>query len=192
VTQKLVRVQGLLAEAYQLIEAGELHTGLVRDKIAEAKLEIAESKAELKALKDQVGEPHVSIILSMMHNIRNKIVELMGRSVGTEFSYEISLTEVELYYLRDLIEESINETDRESLFNIIALAAAKLENAIFDLSLGKDTEASLFQAVHALNHAKAEVMSLYRKGKISESLKDDLIAEICTIQAKIIVLINDI
>ncbi|MFX1488245.1 MAG: hypothetical protein ACFFBI_03795, partial [Promethearchaeota archaeon] len=52
VTQKLVRVQGLLTEAYQLIVSGELHTGLVRNKIAEAKLEIAESKAELKALKD--------------------------------------------------------------------------------------------------------------------------------------------
>ena len=107
VTQKLVRVQALLAEAYQLIEAGELHTGLVRDKIAEAKLEIAEAKAELKSLKGQVGEPYVSQILSMMHNVRNKIVELMGRSVGTEFGHNLSLAEVDLYTLRDLIEENI-------------------------------------------------------------------------------------
>ncbi|MFX0010327.1 MAG: hypothetical protein ACFE9R_08435, partial [Candidatus Hermodarchaeota archaeon] len=139
VTQKLVRVQGLLAEAYQLIEAGELHTGLVRNKIAEAKLGIAEAKAELKNLKGQVGEPYTSEILSMMHNIRNKIVELMGRSIGTEFSHKTSLTEVNIYRLRDLIEENIGETDRESLFNIITLAADKLENVIFDILLGKDT-----------------------------------------------------
>jgi hypothetical protein len=190
VTQKLVRVQALLAEAYQLIETGQLHTGLVRNKIAEAKLEIAESKAELKALKAQVGEPYVSEILSMMHNIRNKIVELMGRSVGTEFSHEISLAEVDLYDLRDLIEENINETDRESLFNIVALAATKLENAIFDISLGKDTEASIIQALHALDHARAEVESLYGKGKISEDLKVTLILEIMLLQAKIYQLID--
>lgn len=190
VTQKLVRVQDLLADAYQLIETGQLHTGLVRNKIAEAKLEIAESKAELKALKDQVGEPYISEILSMMHNIRNKIVELMGRSVGTEFSHEISLTEVDLYDLRDLIEENINETDIESLFNIIALAASKLENAIFDISLGKDTEDSMIQALHALDHAKAEVNSLYGKGKISEVLRETLILEIMLLQEKIYQLID--
>ena len=192
VTQKLVKVQDLLAEAYQLIEAGELHTGLVRDKMAEAKLEIAEAKAELKSLKDQVGEPYISEILSMMHDIRNKIVELMGRSVGTEFAHKISLSEVDLYNLRDLIEENVNETDRESLFNIIALAAAKLENAIFDISLGKDTENSLIQAVHALDHAKAEVKSLARKGKISESLKLTLLGQIMLLQAQIYVLIYEI
>ena len=189
VTQKLVRVQDLLLEAYNLIETGQLHTGLVRNKIAEAKLEIAESKAELKALKDQVGEPYISEILSMMHNVRNKIVELMGRSVGTEFSHEISLAEVGLYDVRDLIEENINETDIESLFNIVALAAAKLENAIFDISLGKDTEASMIQALHALDHAKAEVKSLYSKGNISLDLKMILLAEIIKVQVQIVELI---
>ena len=128
----------------------------------------------------------------MMHNVRNKIVELMGRSIGTEFSHEISLTEVDLYNLRDLIEENINETDRESLFNIIALAAAKLEDAIFDISLDKDTESSLMQALHALDHAKAEVKSLYRKGNISADLKMILLTEIFKVQVRIIELIYDI
>lgn len=185
VTQKLVRVQDLLLEAYQLIETGQLHTGLVRNKLAEAKLEIAEAKAELKALKGQVGEPYVSEILSMMHNVRNKIIELMGLSMDTLLAHKLSLAEDDLYDLRDLVEENIAEIDRESLFNIISLAAEKLEDAIFDISLGKDTECSMIQAIHALDHAKAEVISLTKKGKISEQLKQILLTEILLLQAKI-------
>jgi len=185
VTQKLVKVQDILVDAYQLIEAGALHTGLVRNKIAEAKLEIAEAKAELKSLKGQVGDPYTSEILSMMHNIRNKIVELMGRSVGTGFSHDISLVEIEVYNLRDFVEDNINATDSENLVNAITLTAEKLENAIFDISLDKSTEGSLTSAQNALDNAKTVVVDLARKGKISEELKLELLAKIIILQGKI-------
>lgn len=185
VTQKLVKVQNHLLEAYQLIEDGELHTGLVRNKIAEAMLELAETKTELKNLKGQVGEPYTTEILSMMCIIRNKIIELMGLSMGTDFAYEITLCEVNLYDLGDFIEGSINKTDRESILNIIILAAEKLEDAIFDISLEKDTDSSLTSALHALDHAKTEIFSLLQKGKISADLTLIMVLRIIGIQARI-------
>ena len=189
VTQKIVKIQNLLWEAYQLIEDGYLHTGLVRNKIAEIKLEIADTKTELMINKQSMSQEHFEYLKDCIQNIRNKIVELMGLSVGTEFSHEISLVAVEIYNLRDFVEENINSTDRENLANAITLAAEKLENAIFDISLDKDTEGSLIQAIHTLDHAEAEAKSLYNKGKISEALKLTLLSEIILLQTQIYLLI---
>ena len=168
-----------------MIEAEALHTGLVRNKIAEAKLEIAEAKAELKSLKGQIGEEYTSEILSMMHNIRNKFVELMVRIVGTEFSHDISLVEIDVYNLRDFVEDNINATDSENLVNAITLAAEKLENAIFDISLDKSTEGSLTSAQNALDNAWIQAIALAGKGKISEDLLSDIVAIIIPIVAEI-------
>jgi len=192
VTQKVVKIQNLLWEAYQLIEDGYLHTGLVRNKIAEIKLEIADTKTELMINKQSMSQEHFEYLKDCIQNIRNKIVELMGLSVGTEFSHDISLVAVEIYNLRDFVEENINSTDRENLANAITLAAEKLENAIFDISLDKDTENSLIQAIHTLEHAEAEAKSLYSKGKISEALKLTLLSEIILLKTQIFLLILQI
>jgi hypothetical protein len=58
VTQKIVKIQDLLWDAYQLIEDGYLHTGLVRNKMAEIKLEIAETKTELMINKQSMTQEH--------------------------------------------------------------------------------------------------------------------------------------
>lgn len=189
VTQKVVKIKNLLWEAYQLIEDGYLHTGLVRNKIAEIKLEIADTKTELMINKQSMSQEHFEYLKDCIQNIRNKIVELMGLSVGTPFSHAISLVAVDIYNLRDFVEENINATDRENLENAITLTAEKLENAIFDISLDKDTEDSLIQAMHTLDHAKAEVISLYGKGKITNELKETLFTEIIYLQTDIFVLI---
>ncbi|MFX1400245.1 MAG: hypothetical protein ACFE8V_03245 [Promethearchaeota archaeon] len=189
-TQKLVKIQNLLLEAYQLINDGFLHTGLVRNKMAEIKLEIADTKMELMMNKQSMTLGHFNYLKGCIQNVRNKIVEIMGRSVGTELGHKLSLQEAEIYNVRDLVEENINETDRESLVSLLSLAALKLEDAIFDISLDKDTEASILKAVHALNHAKKEVISLANKGKISEALKGELLEDILLIQAQLILIMN--
>jgi len=190
VTQKIVKIQNLVWEAYELIENGYLHTGLVRDKLAEIKLEIAESKVELMNNKLLVGEEHTEYILTLVHDARNKIIILMGLSDGTEFSYEISLVAVDVYKLRDFVEENILATDSENLVNAITLTAEKLEKVIFDISLDKSTEESLISAQNALDKARVEVVALARKGKISEELMSTLMIEIILIQAKIDLLIQ--
>ncbi|MFX0139198.1 MAG: hypothetical protein ACFFDN_36490, partial [Candidatus Hodarchaeota archaeon] len=185
VTQKVVKIQNLLWEAYQLIEDGYLHTGLVRNKMAEIKLEIADTKTELMINKQSMTQEHFDYLKDCIQNIRNKIVELMGLSVGTTFSHEISLAAVEIYNLRDFVEENINATDRENLANAITLAAEKLEDAIFDISLDKDTESSITSSQHALDKAKTEVIDLQRKNKISVELVETLLIKILLIQQKV-------
>ena len=191
-TQKLVKIQNLLLDAYQLIQNGYLHTGLVRNKMAEIKLEIADTKMELMASKQSMSPVHFEYLKDGVQNIRNKIVELMGLSVGTELGHKLSLQEVELYNLGDVIEENINESDSENLVNVISLTNSKLEKAIFDISLGKSTEASIIQAIQALSHANAEIISLANKGKITEGLKNSLLASILLIQAQLILIMNNL
>jgi tRNA G37 N-methylase TrmD len=100
------------------------------------------------------------------------------------FSHAISLAEVDIYNLRDFVEDNINATDSENLANSITLAAEKLENAIFDISLDKDTESSITSAQNALDRARAEVIALVSKGKISQALATTLLFEIFLIQIK--------
>jgi len=185
VTQKIVKIQDLLLEAYQLIKDGYLHTGLVRSKIAETKLEIAETKTELMINKQSMSQEHFDYLKGSIRNIRNKIVELMGLSMGTPFSHAISLVEVEFYNLRDFVEENINPTDSENLANAITLAAEKLEDALFDISLDKDTDSSITSAQQALDRARAEVEDLVDKGKISQDLGDTLVIKILLVHMKI-------
>ncbi len=192
VTQKIVKIQGLLWEAYQLIEDGYLHTGLVRNKMAEIKLEIAETKTELMINKQSMSQEHFDHLKDCIRNIRNKIVELMGLSMGTEFSHDISLVEADIYNLRDFVEDSINPIDSENLENVITLAAEKLENAIFDISLDKDTESSLTSAQHALDKAEAEVFALQQKGKISVELANSLMIKILILQWQVELLKGEI
>ncbi|MBA7557032.1 hypothetical protein ES705_49761 [subsurface metagenome] len=183
-TQKLVKIQALLWEAYQLIQDGYLHTGLVRQKMAEIKLEIAETKTELMISKQSMSQVHFEHLQECIRDVRNRIVELMGLGISV-FSHEISLVEVDVYNLRDFVEDNINATDSENLVNAITLTAAKLENAIFDISLDKSTEGSLTSAQNALDNARTEVVALERKGKISGELKETLLIEIILLQAKI-------
>jgi hypothetical protein len=184
VTQKLVKIQGLLWEAYQLIQEGYLHTGLVRQKMAEIKLEIAETKTELMINKQSMSLEHFAYLQECIRDVRNRIVELMGSSIG-EFSHDISLVEIDVYKLRDFVEDNILATDSENLVNTITLTAEKLENAIFDISLDKSTEGSLTSAQSALDKVRIEVVALAGKGKISEDLKLELLTKIIPIQAKI-------
>jgi len=185
VSQKIVKIQVLLWDAYQLIEDGYLHTGLVRNKMAEIKLEIAETKTELMINKQSMTQEHFDHLKDSIRNIRNKIVELMGLSMGTPFSHAISLAEVDIYNLRDFVEDNINAADSENLANSITLAAEKLENALFDISLDKDTESSITSAQNALDRARAEVIALVSKGKISQDLGATLEIEILVIKMKI-------
>ena len=190
-TQKIIKIQNLLLDAYQLVQDGYLHTGLVRNKMAEIKLEIADTKMELMINKQSMSILHFEHLKDCIQNVRNKIVELMGLSVGTELGHKLSLQEVKLYNLRDVVEEKIIiEQDRENLVNIISLASSKLENAIFDISLDKNTEASIVQAINAVSHATAEVLSLANKGKITEELKFELLTYIISIQAQLIIIMN--
>ncbi|MFW9969078.1 MAG: hypothetical protein ACFFDF_02680 [Candidatus Odinarchaeota archaeon] len=182
VTQKVVKIQNLLWEAYQLIEGGYLHTGLVRNKMAEIKLEIADTKTELMINKQSMSLEHFEYLKNCIQNIRNKIVELMGLSMGTEFSHNISLVAVDIYNFRDFVETNINATDSENLVLTTTLAAEKLEDAIFDISLDKDTESSLTSSQHALDKAKVEVVALQSKNKISDELKNDLLVKIWYLQ----------
>ena len=184
VTQKVVKIHDLLWDAYQLIEDGYLHTGLVRNKMAEIKLEIAETKTELMINKQSMTQEHFDHLKDNIRNIRNKIVELMGLSMGTPFSHAISLAEVDIYNLRDFVEDNINAADSENLANSITLAAEKLEKAIFDISLDKDTETSITSAQNALDHAIAEVTALVSKGKISQALATTIFFKIFLIQIK--------
>jgi len=184
VTQKILKIQSLVWEAYQLIQDGYLHTGLVRQKMAEIKLEIAETKTELMISKQSMSPEHFDHLQESIRDVRNRIVELMGLSIG-EFSHDISLVEIEVYNLRDFVEDNILAVDSENLVNAITLTTEKLENAIFDISLGKSTEGSLTSAQNALDKAKTEVVALARKGKISEELKTTLMIEISLIQVKI-------
>ena len=191
VTQKLVKIQGLLWDAYQLIDDGYLHTGLVRNKMAEIKLEIAETKTELMVNKQSMSQEHFDYVKDFIRNIRNKIVELMGLSIG-EFSHEISLVAVDIYNLRDFVEDNINATDSENLENAITLAAEKLENAIFDISRDKDTESSLTAAQHALDKSKAVVIALQQKGKISVELAVTIFTKILILQWQVELLKGEI
>jgi len=184
VTQKLVKIQTLLWEAYQLIQDGYLHTGLVRQKMAEIKLEIADTKTELMINKQSMTQEHFDHLKECIRDVRNRIVELMGLCISP-FSHEISFVEIDVYNLRDLVEENIPATDSENLVNAITLTAEKLENAIFDISLDKSTERSLTSAQNALDNARIEVIALAGKGKISEALKTTLLIEIVSIQGKI-------
>lgn len=184
VTQKIVKIQSLVWEAYQLIQDGYLHTGLVRQKMAEIKLEIAETKTELMIYKQSMSPEHFEHLQEAIRNVRNKIIELMGLSIN-EFSHDISLVEIDVYNLKDFVEDNILATDSENLVNAITLTAEKLENAIFDISLGKDTEESLTSAQNALDKAKTEVVALAAKGKISEELKTTLLMEMLLIQVEI-------
>ena len=191
VTQKLVKIQALLWDAYQLIQDGYLHTGLVRQKMAEIKLEIAETKTELMISKQSMSIEHFEYLQECIRDVRSRIIELMGLSIG-EFSHDISLVEIDVYNLRDFVEDNINATDSENLVNAITLTAEKLENAIFDISLDKSTEGSLISALNALDNVRTEVVALKRKGKISEDLQLELLAKIIIIQGNIILLILDI
>lgn len=184
VTQKLVKIQALLWEAYQLIQDGYLHTGLVRQKMAEIKLEIAETKTELMISKQSMSLEHFDHLQECIRDVRNRIVELMGLGIG-EFSHDISLVEIDVYNLRDFVEDNINATDSENLVNSITLTAEKLENAIFDISLDKSTEGSLTSAQNALGNVLTEVFALARKGKITEEMKTTLWVEILLIQERI-------
>ena len=184
VTQKLVKIQALLWDAYQLIQDGYLHSGLVRQKMAEIKLEIAETKTELMINKQSMNQEHFDHLQECIRDVRNRIVELMGLSIG-EFSHDISLVEIDVYNLRDFVEDNILAADSENLVNAITLTAEKLENAIFDISLDKSTEGSLTSAQNALDKVWTEVIALARKGKISEELKLELLAKIIIIQANI-------
>ena len=184
VTQKIIKIQSLLWEAYQLIQDGYLHTGLVRQKMAEIKLEIAETKTELMINKQSMSPEHYEYLKECIRDVRNKIVEIMGLSIG-EFSYDISLVEIDVYNLRDFVEDNILVADSENLVNAITLTAKKLENAIFDISLDKSTEESLTSAQNSLDKVKNEVVALAQKGKISEEMKLILLGKIIPIQAKI-------
>jgi len=184
VTQKLVKIQSLLWEAYQLIQDGYLHTGLVRQKMAEIKLEIADTKTELMINKQSMSQVHFDHLKECIRDVRNRIVELMGLGISV-FSHDISLVEVDVYNLRDFVEENIPAADSENLVNAITLTAEKLENAIFDISLDKSTERSLTSAQNALNNVWIQVIALAGKGKISEELKLDLVAIIIPIVAEI-------
>ncbi|MFW9881544.1 MAG: hypothetical protein ACFFG0_51420 [Candidatus Thorarchaeota archaeon] len=185
VTQKLVKIQTLLWEAYLLIQDGYLHTGLVRQKMAEIKLEIADTKTELMINKQSMSQEHFDHLKECIRDIRNKIVELMGLSVGTDFSHDVSLVEIDVYNLRDFVEENIPALDSENLVNAITLTTQKIEDALFDISLGKSTEGSLTSAENALDKAKIEVFALAKKGKITEALKLELLAKIIIIQVEI-------
>jgi len=185
VTQKIVKIQDILLEAYQLIEDGYLHTGLVRNKIAEAKLEIADTKTELMINKQSMSQEHFDNLKDIIQNIRNKILEIMGLSMGTPFSHAISLAEVEIYKVKDFVEYNIEPQDSENLANALTLAAEKLEDALFDISLDKDTESSITSAQHALDRARAELEALVDKGKILPALGDTLLSKILIIHMKI-------
>ena len=185
VTQKIVKIQDILLEAYQLIEDGYLHTGLVRSKIAEAKLEIADTKTELMINKQSMSLLHFDYLKGIIQNIRNKILEIMGLSMGTPFSHAISLAEVEIYNVRDFVDYNIDPGDSENLANALTLAAEKLEDALFDISLDKDTESSITTAQRALDRARAEVVALVDKGKISQDLATEILIEIVLIHTKI-------
>jgi len=184
VTQKIVKIQSLVWEAYQLIQDGFLHTGLVRQKMAEIKLEIADTKTELMISKQSMSPEHFDHLQECIRDVRNRIVELMGLGISV-FSHDISLVEIDVYNLRDFVEDNINATNSENLVNAITLTAAKLENAIFDISLDKSTEGSLTSAQNALDNVKTVVVDLARKGKISEILKLELLAKIIILQGKI-------
>ena len=174
--------QECLKDAYVLIENGKITCGLLHDAIAQVLIAITECETEFFHKSSFIRDEDAEYIISSLHTIRDNIVFLLGASIDygldISFGYDIATIEVKLLNLNDFIDEEIKKYERESLEDLIVLAAIKLEIAIFKISLDDEINNTLTIAQNYLDFSIIEVNLLYNEGKISQDLADTLLLKI--------------
>lgn len=172
IVKKLSQAQEMLIEAFDLIENGNITSGVRKVYLAKIYINIAEHKTSLYNKINRINYDNALYIIQFLHDIRNNIVYLKGASTGVKQGVDISYIEVELLNLVDLIEPNIKF---RSLTNNIRVAAEILEIAIIRISLNKNPKGLLCYVQGKLEYAICKVDHLLRKERISQELADYII-----------------
>jgi len=190
---KLHLAQENLQDAYALVLAGDINCGLFNEIFIQAIIEFVEFETEFYNKINLMAEDIKNVIIASLHEIRDSIVLLMGKSVDfvKEINYgsDIATIEVELLNLKDTIEE-LDERSTKLLERLTTLAALQLELAIIELSLDVTPDSTLTLARDIINRAKEEVNKLLTNSKISVEIADLLLNmfEYCYISIEEIIL----
>jgi hypothetical protein len=183
--RKLTNAQDHLYEAFYYFENGSVTCSLYQDAMAKAMLHITEFKVELLNKYDRIADDHAEFIENSLHEIRNNIIILMGTSTGTEHGVKIAYIEVDLFNLRDFIEEEINWTEGLCLYLFLKLATCALERAIFKISKGEDIGCLLDCVMWKLDVAACLTKCLLQKGIITQEVADILLDGISQAQTNL-------
>ncbi|MFX0040680.1 MAG: hypothetical protein ACFFAB_15180, partial [Candidatus Heimdallarchaeota archaeon] len=171
---KLYLAQQDLMKAYLLVEAGDLNYGVFNEIIVQAIIEFVEFETEFYSKIDLISMTISNEMISLLHQIRNFVIILMGNSVdhvkGISCGYDIASIEVELLNLGDFIEEQLGDCTSKYLEYLIKLSAMQLELAIIKLSRDIDPDSALSLAQQFINRAREQVLNLLEKNKISVDL----------------------
>ncbi|MFX0029167.1 MAG: hypothetical protein ACFE8B_08155, partial [Candidatus Hermodarchaeota archaeon] len=178
-----------LYDAYVLVLAGDINCGLFNEIIIQAIIEFVEFETEFYNKINLMAEDIKNVIITSLHEIRNYMVLLIGKSVdyvkGINYGYDIATIEVELLNLKDLIEE-LDDRSTRFLERLTTLAALQLELAIIELSFDIVPDSTLTLAANIINRAKEEVNNLLSNNKVSEEIANILlkIFEYCYISVE--------
>jgi hypothetical protein len=166
-------------EAYLLVEAGDLDYGLFNEIIVKAIIKFVEFETEFYSKFDLISSVVRDEMISLLHQIRNFVIILMGNSVdyvkGINCGYDIASIEVELLNLGDFIEEQLEDDISKHLEHLVKLSAMQLELAIIKLSRDIDPDSALSLAQKFIDFAKNEVLNLMEKDKISVDIMNLLL-----------------
>ncbi|MFX0083750.1 MAG: hypothetical protein ACFE94_18520, partial [Candidatus Hodarchaeota archaeon] len=182
---KLSKAQEYLAEAFTLVENGEITCALYHDKIAKVFVQIAEFRFEIYNKHCDISDEQTEYIIDTLHTIRNNIVILMGTSTGSEQAYDIAYIEVDLLNLSDFIEEEISCCAGKYLSRKVYCASKMLEIAIFKIAMDEDIECVLNCVQWKLERVIWKINWYLNKGRISEDLANYIIGEIIRINEAI-------
>ncbi|MHA2282147.1 MAG: hypothetical protein ACXAC5_14995 [Promethearchaeota archaeon] len=169
--RKLSFIQDNLNEALSCFEEGEITRSLFYDLTAKFILWIVEIKLERT---EKISDEQVNFIMDELRTIRNCIVNLMGASLGTELSSEITNVEINLLNLLDYIKDNMEGRSGWCLRIMIRSATFKLDRAIIFLSQGKNPTHLLNRAQCRLRRAISHVECLLKKGRISQDIADNI------------------